>query len=58
MARNANEMKLDTEGFLKRAFCVDGQCNLVKTGRVDGLISMMFKLTDSKRGTFFVTISK
>lgn len=50
--------KDETERFLKEAFCVSGDCKLVKAGVIDGLKSAMFRLTDDKKGTFFVTLSK
>ena len=50
--------KDETERFLKEAFCINGECKLVKAGQIDGLKAVQFRLTDSKRGTFYVTISK
>lgn len=50
--------KDETERFLKEAFGVNGSCNLVKAGTIDGLKAMQFRLTDPKRGTFYITISK
>lgn len=50
--------KDETERFLKEAFCINGECKLEKVGTIEGRKSMMFRLSDSKRGTFYVTISK
>lgn len=52
----------DLENFLKEAFCIDGDCT--KKG-FDKLISkngehrstLTFKLNDSKRGDFLVSIT-
>lgn len=46
-----------TQEFLKEAFCIDGGCEFIKE-IPKGFISGSFQLTDSKRGTFFVTIHK
>lgn len=45
--------------FLKEAFCIDGEVTEEKRGIDVTLLSfVMYRLTDSKRGIFFVTISK
>tara|TARA_B100000768_G_C11248927_1_gene363141 strand:+ start:449 stop:646 length:198 start_codon:yes stop_codon:yes gene_type:complete len=52
----------DLENFLKEAFCIDGEC---KKKGFDQLISkngehretLTFKLNDSKRGVFLVSIA-
>jgi len=44
--------------FFKQAFCIEGICEFHKVLEIEGKLSTMFKLTDSKRGEFFVTISK
>ncbi len=44
--------------FLKEAFCVDGQSKFVKELLVQNKTAIMYELSDSKRGTFFITISK
>ena len=44
--------------FLKEAFCIDGDSIIYKELTIDGMPSLMFKLTDSKRGIFYVTITK
>jgi hypothetical protein len=40
--------------FMKEAFCVDGEAELV-TGKFES--SCAVKLTDSERGTFFVSVT-
>ena len=47
-----------TELFLKEAFCIDGDCRLKKQLTLDGKIALMFELNDSKRGRFYITMSK
>lgn len=52
-----------TEVFLKQAFCIDGQCIFIEMVKVENtlianLTNMMFSLSDSKRGVFYVTLSK
>lgn len=54
--KDINRIK-DTQAFLKEAFNIDGRCEFIKE-IPKGLISGSFQLTDSKRGTFFVTIHK
>jgi hypothetical protein len=50
------------EKFLKEAFCIDGECDYIEDVKVNSALkticSAMFVLTDSKRGVFYVTISK
>ena len=50
------------ETFLKAAFCIDGECNYIEDVTVDSTLkttaSMLFALGDTKRGFFYVTISK
>ena len=50
------------ETFLKDAFCIDGECNYIEDVKVNSTLkttsSMFFALGDTKRGLFFVTISK
>ena len=43
--------------FLKEAFCIDGEVVKHKELIIDKMPSVMFKLTDSKRGEFYVTLS-
>lgn len=43
--------------FLKEAFCIDGNAEKHKELIIEGMASVMFKLTDSKRGEFYVTLS-
>lgn len=50
--------KLKTENWLKEAACIDGKCKYVKNVIIEGLTGNMYQLTDSKRGTFFITISQ
>jgi hypothetical protein len=51
----------DIEEFLKEAFCVDGECKKDQQCSVlaqDGkhTTTPLFKITDNKRGTFYVAI--
>jgi hypothetical protein len=49
------EMKQETVDFYKMAYCVDGDAELVhRTMKSD----IWVKLTDSKRGVFYVTSVK
>ncbi len=48
----------EVESFLKEAFCIDGSCNYIEDVKIKTTNSAMFCLTDSKRGRFYVTISK
>lgn len=48
----------DLEVFLKAAFCTDGESFFVKLLKVEDMTSIMFKLTDSERGEFFIALSK
>jgi uncharacterized protein YktB (UPF0637 family) len=43
--------------FLKEAFCIVGEVLKHKELVIDEMPSVMFKLTDVKRGEFYVTIS-
>lgn len=44
--------------FLKEAFCIDGEAVKHKEFTLNKMPSVMFKLTDSKRGVFYVTLSR
>lgn len=50
--------------FLKEAFCIDGYCKMQGASKItsikggDTKEGLTFKLTDSERGDFFVTISQ
>lgn len=63
MAKTDIELLNEIEAFLKEAFCISGECvfedfvDVVKPNS-DKVESAMFKLEDSRRGVFFVTISK
>ena len=52
----------DLEVFLTQAFCIDGECNYIEEVKINSTLktiaSAMFALTDSKRGRFFITLSK
>jgi hypothetical protein len=53
----------NTMWFLKEAFCIDGEVKLigksvVNTGNGNLDSSLTYELTDSKRGTFFITLSQ
>lgn len=52
-----------TMKFLKEAFCIDGDVKLigqtiVNTGNSNLTDSLTYELNDSKRGKFFITLSK
>lgn len=51
-----------TADFLKIAFCIDGECTFEKFESIrteqGRELGQVFKLTDSTRGVFHVTISK
>lgn len=53
----------DLEKFLKEAFCIDGDCDYIEDVAVKGSLynkdvaGMMFAMSDSKRGLFYVTLS-
>ncbi len=53
-----DKTKTDMEVFLKEAFCIDGDAVEQKEVAVYKMPSVTFKLTDSVRGEFYVTISK
>lgn len=53
-----NNQQQNTMAFLKEAFCIDGTCTPHKSGIIDGMKSIQYKLTDTKRGTFYVTLSR
>ena len=46
------------EDFLSMAFCIDGEAKFDKFLKIDKRDSMQFKLTDEKRGIFYVSMSK
>jgi len=50
------------ELFLKEAFCIDGECFFIENISFKSSLKTMegqcFSLGDSKRGMFYVTISK
>ena len=52
----------DLEVFLKEAFCIDGDCDFIEFVKVENslkpLQSMLFALGDTKRGRFYITVSK
>lgn len=55
---------IDTQRFLKDAFCIDGECKFIdfvsfSSMSLPGEISSaVFELNDSKRGKFYVTLSR
>jgi hypothetical protein len=59
--KNSNEAK-KIENFLAEAFCVDGSCETHKEILIEAegkmMKSIMFKLTDSRRGVFYITMSQ
>jgi hypothetical protein len=52
----------DLEKFLAMAFCIDGDCDYVEDVTINSTLttvaSAMFALGDSKRGRFYVTLSR
>ena len=65
MDADTKQKKDELTAFLKKAFCIDGDCVLkTETSKVvtsTGEVlndALTFELTDSKRGKFQVTISK
>lgn len=50
----------NTMKFLKEAFCIDGEIKCLGSKLINALqgVSIVFELNDSKRGKFFVTLSK
>jgi len=52
----------EMESFIKSAFCIDGDCNYIETVDVISTLCRTtgshFVVTDSKRGRFYVTITK
>jgi hypothetical protein len=57
-ARDIDKVK-ELEQFLKMAFCVDGDCKFMQFDEFKNSTEkiMTFKLTDSKRGIFKVSLS-
>lgn len=66
----ANAIVTETEQFLKKAFSADGTCKYLKLVKLNDFVKLdvdmrkstpehgtMFELTDSERGTFYVTLS-
>lgn len=51
----------ELESFLKEAFCIDGSCAFIQFVEIESILpnveSMLFTLTDSKRGRFYITMS-
>lgn len=51
-----------TKSFLKEAFCIDGECELIIINDIQkilqGKTSALYELNDSKRGKFYITISQ
>ncbi len=62
MKTEEKEQTKKMENFLKQAFCIDGDCDYIEDVTVNSSLkttaSAMFALGDSKRGMFYVTISK
>lgn len=56
--RKISEMEI----FLKAAFCIDGSCDYIEDVIINSNLKIttnaMFALGDSKRGIFYITISK
>jgi hypothetical protein len=48
--------------FLEEAFCVDGGCDFIECIEIKSILKnmkgMLFALADTKRGRFYVTMSK
>lgn len=62
MNEETKQQTAKLENFLKEAFCIDGECSYIEDVKVNSTLtttsSAMFVLTDSKRGRFYVTLSK
>jgi hypothetical protein len=62
MTEKEKQQTKKMENFLKEAFCINGSCNYIEDVKVNSTLktttSAMFALEDSKRGVFYVTISK
>lgn len=63
MAKKETEQaKKRITDFLALSWCIDGKAEFISDTKifVDGkeVLSAIFRLTDSKRGTFYVTISQ
>ncbi len=56
MAKSTGEKVATIAAFLKDAFCIDGDCDLDLTVANLPCVANCFKLTDSKRGVFYVAI--
>lgn len=51
--------QINIESFLKEAFCIDGECTLSSIqDLVHSKTISTFKLMDTERGEFYITISK
>lgn len=59
--KTEGEMTKNLEHFLKKVFCIDGECKILPSKIMNVIFdhteSRMFELIDSKRGKFFITIS-
>lgn len=62
LAEKEKQQIKEIEVFLKEAFCIDGDCNYIEEVKVNSTLkttyAMLFALGDTKRGNFYVTISK
>lgn len=58
MTEETKQMVEHQTSFLKQAFCIDGQCSMYARVDLNEMKSIMYELIDSKRGTFYVTLSK
>ncbi len=56
MSKEIKEMIAETVEFLKNAFCIDGECSYEKAIIINNIGLGLFKLTDSKRGIFYVAL--
>ena len=56
MAKPTVEKVTTITTFLKDAFCIDGDCDIDLTVANLPCVASCFKLTDSKRGVFYVAI--
>lgn len=58
-----NQQNIKSCNFLREAFCIDGECiylgtTSVKINATQERLSILFELHDTKRGKFYITISK
>ena len=53
---STEKMRLEIAGFLKEAYCIDGEARFLKYCTLDTMLGETYQLTDSKRGVFYISI--